>query len=552
MRFALAQVNTRVGDLQRNVDRVLAALRAAADVGAEVVVFPELTLPGYPPTDMLDRPSFVHENIRAVKTVAAATRDLSLHALVGFVDLNREAFGKPIYNAVAQLHAGEVVDIFYKTLLPNYDVFDEQRFFKPNGLLRAGVVSGGKRFAPLICEDLWYETHRGGCFLYGTNPLEALMMQGVDVVLNLSASPFSVTKDTERLEVAARAAKRYELPVLYTNLVGMNEGLIFDGGSFVMGPKGKVLARARRFEEDLLLWDDEQAAPRRATPKVTAPEASFRAAVLGIRDFFDKTRQPPLAIIGLSGGIDSALVAALAVEALGPERVIAATLPSAISSAGSVSDSRILAKRLGIRLHKLPIARSVAALGKTLAPVFADLPPDVTEENLQARVRGTLLMALANKLGGTVLNTGNKSELAVGYCTLYGDLIGGLSPLGDLYKTEVYEVSRWYNRTHPGRGIPRAILEKAPSAELRLDQTDQDDLPPYPLLDAILARFLEHDESVDQIVERGDAPREVVLRVARLVGRSEFKRRQAPPVLRLHERAFGPGWRYPIMGRNPD
>lgn len=559
MRFALAQVNTRVGDIARNVDRVLGALRAAHEAAADVVVFPELTVPGYPPNDSLGRDAFVHENIDAVKTLAEATRDLSLHALVGFVDANREAFGKPLYNAVAQLHRGEVVDIFYKTLLPTYDVFDEKRYFKSNGLLRAGVVHG-RRFAPLLCEDLWYETRRGGCFLYSTNPLEAIVLQGVDVVINLSASPFSVTKEAQRLEVAARAAKRYELPVLYTNLVGMNEGLLFDGGSFVMGPRGKVLAQARRFEEDLLLWDDTPTAPSRApaaskaprAPKAPgAPESFYRAAVLGIRDFFEKTQQPPLAVLGLSGGIDSALVAAMAVDALGPERVVAATLPSAISSASSVSDSRALARRLGIRLLKLPIARSVAALRKTLEPAFRDLPEDVTEENLQARVRGTLLMALANKLGGTVLNTGNKSELAVGYCTLYGDLIGGLSPLGDLYKTEVYEVSRWYNRTHAGHRIPAAILTKAPSAELRPGQTDQDDLPPYPVLDAVLARFLEHDESCDAIVLQGLAPRDVVERVVRLVSRSEYKRRQAPPVLRMHERAFGPGWRYPIMGRFP-
>lgn len=549
MRFALAQVNTRVGDIARNVDRILGSLRAAHDADADVVVFPELTVPGYPPNDALERLSFVQENIEAVKALAEATRDLSLHALVGFVDVNREAFGKPIYNAVAQLHGGEVVDIFYKTLLPTYDVFDEQRYFKPNGLLRAGSVNG-RRFAPLLCEDLWYETRRGGCFQYSTNPLEAIVLQGVDVIINLSASPFSAAKESQRLEVAARAAKRYELPVVYTNLVGMNEGLLFDGGSFVMGPRGKVLARARRFEEDLLVWDDTTTAAARST-KPRDAAVFYQGAVLGIRDFFEKTKQQPLAVLGLSGGVDSALVAAMAVEALGPERVIAATLPSAISSPGSVSDSRTLARRLGIRMFKLPIARSVAALRKALAPAFGDLPEDVTEENLQARVRGTLLMALANKLGGTVLNTGNKSELAVGYCTMYGDLIGGLSPLGDLYKTEVYDVARWYNRTHPGRRIPSAILAKAPSAELRPGQTDQDDLPSYAVLDAVLARFLEHDESCEEIVLHGVAPRDVVERVVRLVTRSEYKRRQAPPTLRMHERAFGSGWRYPIMGRFP-
>jgi NAD+ synthetase len=558
MRFALAQVNTRVGDIQRNVERILASLRDAASAGADVVVFPELTVPGYPPNDALERVSFVRENIEAVKTLADATRGLSLHALVGFVDVNREAFGKPVYNAVAQLHRGEVVDIFYKTLLPTYDVFDEQRYFKANGLLRAGAFGDRRRFAPLLCEDLWYETRRGGCFLYDTNPLEALMLQGVDVIVNLSASPFSLTKAEQRLDVASRAARRYDRPVIYTNLVGMNEGLVFDGGSFVMGRRGKVLAQARWFEEDLLLWDDgddAKPAPKARAPKVskapTAPEASYRAAVLGIRDFFDKTRQQPLAVLGLSGGIDSALVAAMAVEALGPERVVAATLPSAISSRGSVTDSQALARRLGLRLFKLPIARSVAALRTALAPAFGDLPEDVTEENLQARVRGTLLMALANKLGGTVLNTGNKSELAVGYCTMYGDLIGGLSPLGDLYKTEVYEVARWYNRTHRGKGIPKAVIEKAPSAELRPGQTDQDDLPPYPVLDAILQRFLEHEAAADEISAQIGAPLELVERVLRLTTRNEFKRRQAPPVLRLHERAFGSGWRYPIMGRFP-
>jgi NAD+ synthase (glutamine-hydrolysing) len=554
MRYALAQINTRVGDVERNVRRSLAAIERAVERGADVVLFPELTIPGYPPHDGLFHRSLVSENLDGVKTLAAATAGSEVQVLVGFVDVNRELFGHPLYNGLAQLSHGEVVDIFYKTLLPSYDVFDETRYFKPNDLARVGRLADGSSFAPLVCEDLWHEVRLGDCFLYDRNPVDAAMLWNPGVLLSASCSPWSEGKDTLRLATARGIVKRHEKPFLYVNLVGMNEGLLFDGGSFVLGADGQVEAAARRFEEALLLWDyDPEARPAQPVvmPEVERPAQWFDGLVMGLRDFFDKTGQPPRAVIGLSGGIDSALVACLAVEALGPQAVVAATLPSAISSPGSVEDSRALAANLGIPLHEIPIRELVTAANDALAPAFQGLAPGLAEENIQARARGLLLMALANKLGGTVLNTGNKSELAVGYCTLYGDLIGGLAPLADLYKTEVYELSHWYNRARGRSVIPEIVLCKPPSAELRPGQTDQDDLPPYEVLDSILRAYLEEQRDAGQIVAATGQPAAVVQRVLGLVGRSEYKRRQAPPPLRLHGRAFGLGWRYPFMGRFP-
>lgn len=569
MKYALAQINTRVGDVERNVASIKQACQRAVDGDADVVVFPELTVTGYPPNDMLEHASMIREAIDGIKEITRFTEDVPIQALVGFVDVNRELFGKPLYNAMALIHAGEIHDIFYKTLLPSYDVFDECRYFKANDLSRAGhfapSVSVGLKdaqaagaeptvFAPTLCEDLWHDTKHNGYYLYQINPIEPLMLQDPDVIISMSASPYAFRRETTRLELAARTATRYGRPVLYTNLVGMNEGLLFDGASFVMGANGRVLERAARFEEDLVFWEPN---PRRRGSKRLAEEldpceSRYRALVMGIRDFFDKAAIPKKAVIGLSGGVDSALVLALTVEAIGAENVIAATMPSQYSSRGSVVDSRTLARRLGVTLHKLPISSTVRVLERTLAPLFEGLDADVTEENIQARVRGTLLMALANKFGGTVLNTGNKSELAVGYCTMYGDMIGGLAPIGDLYKTEVYDLCKWYNRRGPRtRRIPEAILMKAPSAELRPEQRDDDDLPAYDILDAILEQYLERKLEAEEIARREQQDLKLVRRVIDLVARNEHKRNQAPPVLRVHERAFGTGWRYPVMGRFP-
>lgn len=568
MRIALAQINTRVGDVARNVELITDGLERAATLDVRLVVFPELCVPGYPPTDALGHDSLVAENIEGVKAIAARAGELGVAALVGFVDVNREMFGKPLYNALAQIDGGEVVDIFYKTLLPSYDVFDEHRYFKPNDIARCGQIDQCC-FAPMICEDLWHDLDVNGQFQYQRNPMDALMLHQPEIAIAASASPFSDTKHARRLALARRLVRRYDVPLVYVNLVGMNEGLLYDGRSFVMSPEGDLVVEARAFDEDLLVWDSRRSRPepRRASGRspsdrgadaedsvaLTPPDPDqWRAAIVrGIRDFFNKTGLPPRAVLGLSGGIDSAVVAALAVEALGAEGVVAATMPSPYSSEGSVSHSVDLARRLGIRLHELSIAPAFAAFRETLAPVFAGMAEDVTEENLQARARGTLLMAMANKLGGTVLGTGNKSELAVGYCTMYGDLIGGLAPIGDLYKTEVYALARHLNERAESPPIPEPILTKPPSAELRPDQRDQDELPPYELLDPILRLLLERGHSARDISEELTQPLALVERVLGLVGRSEYKRRQGPPPLRLHDRGFGIGWRYPIMGRFP-
>jgi NAD+ synthase (glutamine-hydrolysing) len=533
LRIALAQVNAVVGDIAGNVGKVLDFCGKARDAGADLAVFPEMVLPGYPPEDLLLRASFVEENLEAWREVAGASGGLTVVA--GFVD--RDARGR-LFNAAGVASGGRVLGVYRKMHLPNYGVFDEMRYFRrgtapmvfPAGAARAGIT---------VCEDIWVRR--------GPVPREA--REGADVIVNISASPYHAGKWEERLDLVAAHARRQRLPVAYCNLVGGQDELVFDGGSMVVSPRGEVIARGAMFSEDLLFCEIGGTSEGGAlAPIPPLEEEIFRALVLGTRDYVEKNRFPG-AIVGLSGGIDSSLVAAVAAEALGPSRVLGVTLSSPFTSRESVEDAHALAGNLGIRCLDLSIAEAFSALRRALAEPFAGRAEDTTEENLQARIRGTILMALSNKFGDLVLTTGNKSEMSVGYATLYGDMAGGFAVIKDVFKTMVYRVSRWYNGRCGRDVIPARVLAKPPSAELRPGQKDSDSLPEYGLLDPILKMYVEEDRSVPEMTAAG-YPEETVRRVVRLVDRSEYKRRQAPPGVKITPRALGKDRRMPITNRS--
>lgn len=564
MKLALCQTNATVADLAGNAERVLDAARRAADAGADLAVFPELALTGYPPQDLLDRPAFLDAADDALMHVATHA-PAGLGLLVGAPRRNPAAAGKGLRNCAVLLDGGAVVAEVAKVLLPTYDVFDEHRHFEP-GTVCTPVVWRGLRLGLHVCEDLWNNHGVDGAAndgidgavedappgegaprrLYGLNPIDALGAAGVDLFVNLSASPFAADKPAERHRRIAEAAAEWGAPFVYVNAVGANTELVFDGDSQVVAPDGTVLARAAAFEDDLLLWDTD--APARVEPVPARIASIHRALVVGIRDYVGKSGFER-ALVGLSGGIDSAVTCALAVAALGADRVTGITMPSKYSSGGSVSDSRALADALGIEFHEMPIAAAVEAFDAMLAPVLGAEPAGVTEENIQARARGLALMAVSNHGGHLLLTTGNKSEMAVGYATLYGDMSGGLAVLSDVFKTEVYELARHINAVMPGAPIPEDTITKPPSAELRPDQTDQDSLPPYDLLDAVLERYVERHLDVDAIAAETTLDRALVERIARMVDRNEYKRRQAAPGLRVSGKAFGLGRRLPIVMR---
>jgi NAD+ synthase (glutamine-hydrolysing) len=532
-RIALAQVNTVVGDLVGNGERVIAFTEAAREAGAKVVLFPELAVTGYPPEDLLLRSSFVEAGIVALHNIALKVKGIAV--VTGFVDRDRD--GRP-YNAAAFLSNGRVRAVYRKMHLPNYGVFDEERYFG-RGTEPLVVSLGGVPAGITVCEDIWVP--RG--------PALPEAKEGARLILNLSASPYHMGKIETRRSVAAATAKATGCPVAYCNLVGGQDELVFDGGSMVVSPGGRVLARARQFGEELLLCDlfgEEDGGPV-AAPLPTREEEVWRALVLGTRDYVEKNRFPG-AIIGLSGGVDSALVAAVAAEALGPKRILGVTLSSMYTSRESVEDAHALARNLGIRVIDLSIEEAYRAFVGTLAPAFEGRAPDLTEENLQARIRGTILMALSNKFGHIVLTTGNKSEMSVGYATLYGDMAGGFAVIKDLFKGMVYAVCRDYNRREGRAAIPERILTKPPSAELRPDQKDSDSLPEYDLLDPILRMYVEEEKSVPEMVAAGH-DESTVRRVVRLVDGSEYKRRQAPPGVKITPRALGKDRRMPITNR---
>jgi NAD+ synthase (glutamine-hydrolysing) len=526
-RIALAQLDVTVGDIAGNADRIVDSVRAALAQGADLLLVPELALTGYPPEDLLAKDHFVDDARETLDRVAAACTGLV--AIVGFVDRDGDA----LFNAAAVCRGGAVAEVYRKRRLPNYGVFDEERYFEP-GCAALLIDVGGLSAALTICEDVWVPELAA----------EAGEL-GAQLLLNISASPFHAGKGAERERMLRARASDNGLWVAYCNLTGGQDELVFDGRSVVVSPEGRVVARCSAFREDLIVLDVPDSGTRRIEPLLEDEEEMHAALVMGVRDYMRKNAFSDV-VVGLSGGIDSALTATLAVDALGARHVHGVTMPSRYSSTGSVTDADALCANLGIDCRTMSVEGPFAALLDTLAPSLGDAGPDATEENLQARVRGTLLMALSNKFGWIVLATGNKSELSVGYSTLYGDMVGGFAPIKDIYKTKVYDLARWRNRD--GVVIPIESIEKPPSAELRPEQLDTDALPEYEVLDPILRAYVEDDLSVDRIVA-GGADRALVERVARMVDAAEYKRRQGPLGIKITERAFGKDRRMPVTNR---
>ncbi|MEL7051894.1 MAG: NAD+ synthase [Cyanobacteria bacterium J06588_5] len=555
MKIAIAQINPTVGDLAGNAQRILDAAQQASDLGADLLLTPELSLCGYPPRDLLMRPSFIQKMKQQV-AILAKNLPKGLSALVGIAEDNSVAASKgekPIFNSMALLQSGEITEVFHKRLLPTYDVFDEDRYFESGDDANSFVFSVGDdsfHIGVTICEDLWNNESFWGKRAYPENPTQELVEKGVDVVVNLSASPYVCGKQTLRENMIAHEAKQWNRPIVYVNQVGGNDDLIFDGQSVVFDRNGKLVTRAAAFKTDLQIVSFDPIAKSvesgKIEPLLSTEDAEIWAAlVLGVQDYARKCGFTK-AVLGLSGGVDSALVSAIAAEALGPENVLGILMPSPYSSGHSVSDAEALAKNIGIQTQKLSIAPLMGDYDAILEEMFVGTEDGVAEENLQSRIRGNLLMAVSNKFGHLLLSTGNKSEMAVGYCTLYGDMNGGLAVIADVPKTRVYSICRWLNRTQ--EVIPENIITKPPSAELKPDQVDQDSLPDYDVLDDILERLVQKQQSANDIIAAGH-PVAIVEKVIRLVTRAEFKRRQAPPVLKVTDRAFGMGWRMPIASR---
>jgi NAD+ synthetase len=547
MHIGIAQINAVVGDFPGNAKRILAAYRECIENGAEIVVLPEMALVGYPPCDLLFKSQFVPKCLQALDYLADEVRDIPL--IVGYVDeCPADSIGKPYRNAAAFLHNGKVLHKIWKTLLPAYDVFDERRYFEPSENSKP-IEWNGLRLGITICEDIWTEDylHRP---LYQRDPIRELADHGVDVILNLSASPYSIGKPKRRFEMLTGVAQAAAKPLVYCNCIGGNDQLIFDGNSLALDAEGRPLAALNPFDEQCLVVDVSQQGSDQNLPDQTCPEEEcYKALVLGLRDYAHKCGFTK-ACLGLSGGIDSALTAAIACDALGSENIHGLTMPSQYSSDGSVGDSIKLAENLGMTCDTVPIGDAFESVKSAMRPVFGDLPEDLTEENMQARIRGVLLMSLSNKSDRMLLTTGNKSELAVGYCTMYGDMCGGLAVISDLPKMQVYAVSRWINRER--EIIPWDTISKPPSAELRPDQKDQDSLPPYDILDAILELYVEKHLSGSEIIEKHGIDEDVVRWVQRRVDLNEWKRSQAAPGLRVSSKAFGVGRRMPIAQRFRD
>ncbi len=571
LRIGMAQVNTTVGDFKGNTEKILEAIAKSRSLGVDLLTFPELAICGYPPEDLLLKPKFIEENLRSLGKVVDGCSGLT--AVVGFVDARAD-----IFNAAALIHEGKLVGVYHKIYLPNYGVFDENRYFQAGRECPVYVIAG-IGVGINICEDIWYEA----------GPATAQAYSGAEVIVNISASPYHFGKRSSREKMLGTRASDNVAIVAYNNLVGGQDELVFDGDSVIMDEKGQLIARGKQFEEDLIVADLDVEAVFRTrlhdprwrkatllpenqqwnTPRIVVSEAPNSAAkpplpqrkievrglpgeiydalVLGTRDYILKNGIKKVAI-GLSGGIDSSIVATIAVDALGPSNVIGVAMPSRYSSPGSISDAELLSRNLGIKLLTIPIEKVFKAYLEVLAEPFKGVKPDVTEENIQARIRGNLLMALSNKFGWLVLTTGNKSEMATGYTTLYGDMAGGFAVIKDVPKTLVYQIAKYRNSLAGKEVIPSTVFEKPPSAELRPDQKDIDSLPPYELLDPVLTAYVEEDKSVEQIIAMG-IDEEVVKRAARLVDSSEYKRRQAPPGVKITSRAFGRDRRLPITNR---
>jgi len=556
IRIALAQVNPTVGDIDGNTAKIIEYIKKARDSGVDLVVFPELVITGYPPKDLLLKPSFIEANRRALAQILSETADIAV--ILGFVDHSDAPFvsniydisalpKKTLYNSAALLHDRKLIGIQHKMHLPNYDVFDEKRYFKPgteNRVFNLGKSRHNLKLGINIREDIWVDGH---------GPTEKQVELGAELIVNISASPFYAGKSRLRRELIAMRARANKVPIAYVNLVGGQDELVFDGRSGIFNDKGALIAEGEQFKECLITstLDSAPITPPdeadRAEMRETEIEEIFNALLLGIRDYVRKNGFRKV-VIGLSGGIDSALTTVLATEALGAHNVVGVAMPSAITSSSSIEDAKRLAENLGIEFKVIPIIEAVNAYTRMLSKEFKDTTPDVTEENIQARIRGNVLMALSNKFGYLVLSTGNKSELAVGYCTLYGDMSGGLAAISDVPKTMVYKLAEYYNTLKGAEVIPHSIIVKAPSAELRAGQKDTDSLPPYEVLDPILHAYIEENKSKEEIIEMGfDA--EVVSEVIWKVDHNEYKRQQAPIGIKITPKAFGTGRRMPITNR---
>ena len=542
MKIGLAQINTTIGDLEGNTDKIRQAVRKAEAAGADLVVFSEMTITGYPPRDLLERTSFVKGNLSKLKEVAGWSERVGI--VCGFVDRGEGEGRKALFNAGAVLDGGKIVSCHHKSLLPTYDVFDETRYFEP-ARERSIVDFKGRRIGLSICEDIWNDKDFWREQRYGIDPVEELVGKGAEILINMSGSPYSTGKHMIRRQMIGEVARKYKRPLVYVNQVGGNDELLFDGASFAVNRQGDVVSQCRDFEEDLVVFDTEDECGEIHDVSKEEEESVLKALVMGTRDYTEKCGFRKV-VLGLSGGIDSSITAVIACRALGQENVMGVMMPSPYSSEGSLRDGKKLAESLGISYRILPISEIFSAYLGALDGVFEGRDRDVTEENIQARIRGNLLMAISNKFGYLVLTTGNKSETAVGYSTLYGDMAGGLAVISDVPKTLVYGLARYVNRE--GEVIPKEVLEKAPSAELRPNQRDEDSLPPYGVLDGILKAYVEENLNPDDVVSLGyDA--DVVREVVRRIDASEFKRRQSVPGLRVTSRAFGMGRRLPIAQR---
>jgi len=543
VRIALAQINTTIGDFSGNSAKIIDYALRAKSAGVDVILFPELSICGYPPRDLVERPWFVERNYKTAEAIARETKGIGV--VCGLVTPAHSGRGKSVMNSAALLRDGRIAFIQSKRLLPTYDVFDEMRNFAPAESQQL-LCLGDQQIALTICEDAWNDKDFWDRQLYGIDPVEDLIGMGGQILLNISASPFYLHKRELRRDMLEAIATKYRAPVAFVNQVGGNDSLVFDGSSFALGPDGKLIAQAKSFEEDLVCFDTDSLHGDLHHQDESVEASAYSALVLGTRDYVRKCgfRQ---VVLGLSGGIDSALTACVAADALGPQNVIGVGMPGPYSSQGSIDDAAALAKNLGIRFETVPIGDIFDAYRKSLKPVFAGRGEDVTEENIQARIRGAIVMAMSNKLGALVLTTGNKSEIGVGYCTLYGDMCGGLAVISDVPKTLIYRLAQYVNMRSPV--IPMSTIEKEPSAELRPGQKDSDSLPPYEVLDAILEDYVEENRSPEVIAAERGYDLALVRKVAHMVDVNEYKRQQAAPGLKISEKAFGFGRRYPIAAK---
>ncbi len=539
MKILLAQINTIVGALEHNTQIIIETIRKARAQNIDLVVFPELTLTGYPPKDLVEKKWFVEKNVHQLDAITPETEGIG--AIVGYLAPNPTAEGKGTFNSAALLCDKSISSVHHKSLLPTYDVFDEARYFDPAPSITPALFRG-KRLGISICEDIWNDQLHWGRRLYKRDPILELTEQRVDLMINISASPFTLNKRQIKHDMFSQIARRHKVPLVHTNLVGGNDSLIFDGWSNVFNKQGEIVVQGRDFQEDLLLYDTDQTSGEHHPTTAEGMERLYQALCLGLRDYVNKCGFKQV-VIGLSGGMDSSLVAVLAVHALGRENVVGISMPARFTSELSTKDAAELTRRLGIEYRVIPIEPIFTSYLESLREHFKDKPFDVTEENIQARIRGNILMALSNKFGYLVLSTGNKSELAMGYCTLYGDMAGGLAVISDVPKTMVYELAAYVNRDR--EIIPASVLSRPPSAELHKNQKDEDSLPPYPVLDPIIKAYVEDHKGLEDIVAMG-FERSFIENIIKCIDSNEYKRHQAPPGLKVTSKAFGYGWRMPI------